>query len=361
MKRFFSFIFLFGLFLYPSFCLALCESSSSCILLDNDSGRVLYSKNINDKRLIASTTKLMTFLVAYENGNLDDVYTVGEEVLKMYGTSIYLSIGEKVSLNDLLYGLILRSGNDASMVIANNIGDNYDHFIKLMNDKALDLGMKNTVFKNPHGLDEESENYSTSYDMALLSKYLHTIDFYLEVSSTKHYMMQTDLKSYDWYNRNKLLSLYSYTVSGKNGYTPKAGKTLVSGAFNNDLSLSAVSLDDGDIYNTHISLYNYGFDTFSRYMVVNKESFFYEDQYYGERLYVNESYYYPVKEEEKDKLRVVIQIVRGIDLSKSNKVGNLIVYFDEEEVFREDLFIDKNAGDDKSFFTKVKEFFLKIF
>ena len=356
-----KYLFLFFCFILPFNCFALCESSHSCILMDNDSGRVLYSKNVNDKRLIASTTKLMTFLVAYENGNLEDSYIVGEEVLKMYGTSIYLSIGEKVTLKDLLYGLILRSGNDASVVIANNIGDNYDHFIKLMNDKALDLGMKNTVFRNPHGLDEETENYSTSYDMALLSRYLNTIDFYLEVSSTKHYMMQTDLKSYDWYNRNKLISLYSYTISGKNGYTPKAGKTLVSGAFNNDLSLSAVSLDDNDIYNTHISLYNYGFDTFSRYMVVNKDSFFYKDQYYGGELYIKESFYYPVKEEEKDKLRIVVQIIRGIDLSKNNKVGNLIIYFEEEEVFREDLFIDKGFEKDKSFFTKVRDFFLKIF
>lgn len=356
------YLFFFFLFICPFTCFALCESSHSCILLDNESGRILYSKNVHEQRLIASTTKLMTFLVAYENGNLDDEYVVGEEVLKMYGTSIYLSVGEKVSLRDLLYGLILRSGNDASVVIANNIGDSYDDFIKMMNDKAKELGMKNTIFKNPHGLDEETENYSTSYDMAILSKYLHTIPFYLEVSSTKHYMMQTDLKSYDWYNRNKLLSLYSYTISGKNGYTPKAGKTLVSGALKNNLSLTAVSLDDGDIYNTHISLYNYGFDTFSRYMVVNKDVFSYEDQYYGGKLYVEESFYYPIKDKEKDKLNIVVQIIKGIDTSITNKVGNLIVYYDNEEIFREDLLLKKNVIEEtKSFFDKVKDFFLKIF
>ena len=96
-------------------------------------------------------------------------------------------------------------------------------------------------------------------------------------------------------------------------------------------------------------------------MVVNKDSFFYKDQYYGGELYIKDSFYYPVKEEEKDMLRVVVQIIRGIDLSKINKVGNLIVYFEEEEVFREDLFIDKVVNNDKSFFTKVRDFFLKIF
>lgn len=364
MGDFVKYLFLLFIFVLciPASCLALCNSSSSCILIDNDSGRILYKKNINDQMLIASTTKLMTFLIAYENGNLNDEYVVGDEVLKMYGTSIYLSVGEKVSLKDLLYGLILRSGNDASVVIANNIGDSYDDFIKLMNSKAKELGMKNTIFKNPHGLDEETENYSTSYDMAVLSKYLHTIPFYLEVSSTKHYMMQTNLKSYDWYNRNKLLSSYSYTISGKNGYTPKAGKTLVSGALNNNLSLTAVSLKDSDIYNTHISLYNYGFNTFNRFLVVNKDIFSYEDQYYGGKLYVKDSFYYPIRDSEKDKLNIVIQIIKNIDTSTTDKVGNLIVYFDKEEVFREDLFLKKSITKEvKSFWDKVFSFLKKIF
>lgn len=354
---FFCFI---SLFFFPVSCFALCESSRSCVLIDNNSGRILYSKNMQDKYLIASTTKLMTFLIAYENGNLDDIYVVGEEVLSMYGTSIYLSLGEKVTLKDLLYGLILRSGNDASVVIANNVGDNYDDFINKMNLKAKELGMNNTIFKNPHGLDEKTENYSTSYDMALLSKYLHDIPFYLEVSSTKHYRMQTNLKTYDWYNRNKLLSLYSYTISGKNGYTPQAKKTLVSGAFKNNLSLSAVSLSDNDIYNTHISLYNYGFDTYTSYMVVNKDVFSYKDNYYGGNLYVNESFYYPIKENEKEKLRIVIQIIKGIDVEKDNKVGNLMVFYEEEEVFREELFLKKTIGKKaKSFFDKIVNWFRK--
>ncbi len=361
LKKFFLLLIILNIFSFK-FTYALCSSSHSCILIDNESARILYSKNINNKQLIASTTKLMTFLVAYENGELDDYYIVGEEVLKMYGTSIYLSIGEKVSLKDLLYGLILRSGNDASVVIANNVGKSYEHFIELMNNKAKEIGMRNTIFKNPHGLDEETENYSTSYDMALLSRYLHTIPFYLEVASTKHYMMKTDLKTYDWYNRNKLLSLYKNTISGKNGYTPKAGKTLVSGAEKKGLSLTAVSLDDGDIYNTHIKLYDYGFNTFSRYEIVNKDKFFYEDQYYGGKLYVKESFYYPVKENEVDKLNILVQIIKDVDIKISNKVGNLIVYLDNEEIYREDLFLKKNDSiKNKNFFDKVVDFFRKIF
>lgn len=360
MKRFFLFC-LFALFVFSFLfesVLALCESSHSCILMDNDSGRVLYSKNPDEKRLIASTTKLMTFLIAYENGNLDKEIEAGEEILKMYGTSIYLSLGEKMTLRDMLYGLILRSGNDASVVIANNIGDSYDDFIALMNKRAKELGMKNTVFLNPHGLDEETENYSTSYDMALLSRYLHNIPFYLEVSSTKHYTTSTSLKAYDWYNRNKLLTQYKYTISGKNGYTPSAGKTLVSGSMKGNLSLTAVSLGDSDIYNTHVNLYEYGFSKYSSFMILNKDVFSYQDDNYDGKLYIRNSFSYPILDEEKRDLEIVVQIIRNVDTSTTNKVGNVIVYLDNKEIHREDLFLkDSLKSSSKSFFKRIWDFF----
>lgn len=354
-----KYLLLFILFLFPSSCFALCENTHSCILMDNDSGRILYSKNANEKRLIASTTKMMTFLIAYENGNLNDVYEVGEEVLDMYGTSIYLSVGEKISLRDLLYGLILRSGNDASVVIASNIGKNYDDFIHLMNKKAQDLGMKNTIFSNPHGLDEKTENYSTSYDMALLSRELSKIPFYLEVSSTKHYTTTSDMKAYDWYNRNKLLTKYKYATGGKNGYTPRAGKTLVSTAFNNNLSLTAVSLSDSDTYDTHISLYEDAFSKYENYLILNKNSFFYDDKNYG-KLYIKNSFYYPVLEKEEGLITMTIQIMNNVDLNNSNKVGTVIVYLDKEEIHRENLYA-KKSKEKLSFFDKILLFFQKLF
>lgn len=325
--------------------------------MDSNSKRVLYSKNADSKMLIASTTKLMTFLVAYENGNLDLELEAGEEILKMYGTSIYLSLGEMMPLRDLLYGLILRSGNDSSVVIANNIGNDYDDFIEMMNERALELGMKNTSFLNPHGLDEETENYSTSYDMALLGSYLNNIPFYLEVARTKHYTTSTSLKAYDWYNRNKLLSMYEYAISGKNGYTPNAGKTLVTGAMKGNLSLTAVSLNDGDIYNTHIALYEYGFSNYSNYNILNKDMFNYKDINYNGTLYIKNSFSYPILEEEKDKIEIVVQIIKGIDIEVTNKVGNVIVYLDKEEIYREDLLLKKGmVVKTKSFWEKIWRF-----
>ena len=306
--------------------------------------------------LIASTTKLMTFLVAYENMDLDMEIEAGEEVLKMYGTSIYISIGEKMTLRDLLYGLILRSGNDSSMVIASYFG--YDKFVSLMNKKAKELGMNDTIFYNPHGLDEETKNYSTSYDMSLLGNYLNTIPFYLEVSGTKHYQTSTSLKSYDWYNRNKLLSLYKYSITGKNGYTPNAGKTLVSSSMKSDFILTAVSLDDYDIYNTHINLYEYGFDKYKLYFILNKDNFSYNDRTYNGTFYINNSFYYPLLEDEIDAVNIVIQIIKGVDTNINNKVGNVIVYLKDEEIYRDDLFININLSkNDNNIFRKIYLFF----
>ena len=146
----------------PSKVWALSLSCRSCVLMDMDSGRVLYAKDKDNPRLIASITKIMTAILAIENGNLDDTVTVGEEVLKMYGSNIYIELGEKIKLSDLLYGLMLRSGNDAAVVIANYIAGTEEKFVEMMNNKAKEIGMKNTIYNNCHGLDEETENKSTA-------------------------------------------------------------------------------------------------------------------------------------------------------------------------------------------------------
>ena len=196
------------------------------MVMDNDSGRILYENNSNERRLIASTTKIMTCILVLENSDLSKKITVGDEILKVYGTNIYVEVGEILTIKDLLYGLMLRSGNDAAIVLANNIFNSEDEFIHKMNDKAKEIGMNNTVFNNPHGLDEETKNYSTAYDMALLAKYAYKNKMYRNIISTKKYNTKSNLKSYEWYNRVELINSYKYSLGGKNGYTPKAGKTL---------------------------------------------------------------------------------------------------------------------------------------
>ena len=191
------------LLVIPNKISALSLSCKSCVLLDMDSGRILYEKEKDEPRLIASITKIMTAVIAIENMDLDKEIVVGDEVLKMYGSNIYITSGERLKLRDLLYGLLLRSGNDAAVVIAKNVAGSEEKFVDLMNKKAENIGMKNTIFNNPHGLDEETENKSSAYDMALLSRYANTFDEYRKISGTYKWSVNSGDKSYIWYNRNK--------------------------------------------------------------------------------------------------------------------------------------------------------------
>ena len=148
------------------------DTSASCaIVMDQNSNRIIYSKNIHTVRSVASISKIMTAILAIESGKMDEKVTVGDEILKAYGSAVYLQVGEELTLRDLVYALMLRSGNDAALAIANYVGDDVDEFVEKMNQKAVQIGMKNTTFHNPHGLDEDEGNLSTAYDMAILTSY----------------------------------------------------------------------------------------------------------------------------------------------------------------------------------------------
>lgn len=181
--------------LFPNMVMGLSLSCRSCVLMDSDSGRVLYEKDKDNPRLIASITKIMTAILAIESNRLEEEVVVGEEVLTMYGSNIYIELGEKMKLLDLVYGLMLRSGNDAAIVIATFIGGTEEKFVKMMNEKAKEIGMTNTVFNNSHGLDEVTQNKSTAYDMALLSSYASHNETYMKIVGTKKYTVQSDKKS----------------------------------------------------------------------------------------------------------------------------------------------------------------------
>ena len=329
----------------------LADSAKSSIVMDLDSGRVLYENNPNDQRLIASITKIMTAVVAIEHGNLDKKVTVGEEVLSMYGTNIYIEVGEKMTIKDLLYGLLLRSGNDASVVIAKAVGGSEEKFVEMMNSKAKEIGMKNTVFKNPHGLDEVTENYSTAYDMALLSRYAFSNKTYREIVSTKKYEVSTGKKTYLWYNRNQLLNDYEYCTGGKNGYTPKAGKTLVSTASKDNLNLTVVSLNDGDSYTNHQYLYDSIFSEYHKYKIVDKNNFQVSKDISNQDVYLKQSFYYPLTESEVDDVRTVVHFFTN---PSSDKVEIFNIYLDKQKIGSLSVFAEEKKKDKFSFFKWLK-------
>lgn len=350
-----KFVLLFILILIPFKVSALASTASSAILMDVDSGRVLYEKNKNDERLVASITKIMTAVIAIENGNLDDVVTVGEEVLTMYGSNIYIELGEKMKLKDLLYGLLLRSGNDAAIVIAVHIGGSEEKFVEMMNKKAKEIGMKNTIYKNSHGLDEVTQNYSSAYDMAILSSYANKMDVYREISGTKKWTLSTGTKSYVWHNRNKLLSLYEYATGGKTGYTPSAGRTLVTTASKDNLNLTAVTLNDGNEYDTHENLYEYAFNKYKKYIIIDKENFSIDNNFYKDKVYVKKSLSYPLSDEEVEEVKVVAKVHKLDDYKNGDQVGELIVNLKDKLLYKEPIYV--NVSKSKSWWSKLKDLF----
>lgn len=227
-------------------------SAAAAVLMDADSGRLLYDKNGEKRMLIASTTKLMTALVALEQGGLQQEITVtGGHMVE--GSSMYLRPGEKLTLETLLYGLLLCSGNDAALAVTECMGGAVP-FVARMNEKAAELGMENTHFANPNGLDDEA-HYSTAEDMAKLAAAAMDDPVLRRVASTR----TARIGGRTLTNHNKLLSRVEGCVGLKTGYTRAAGRTLVSCAERNGVRLVAVTLQDGDDWNDHASLYEQGF------------------------------------------------------------------------------------------------------
>lgn len=347
-------IIFFLLLLFPLNCYAISDTSKSSILMDIDSGRVLYEKGADDERLIASITKIMTAVIAIENANVDEIVTVGEEVLSMYGSNIYVEVGEKLSLKDLLYGLLMRSGNDAAVVIANYISKDEKSFVKLMNKKANELGMTNTTFYNCHGLDDDTKNFSTARDMAILSSYAYKLDIYKEITKTTKYETKSNLKSYVWYNRNKLLTLYDYATGGKNGYTPDAGRTLVTTASKNNLNLTVVTLADSNEYDTHISLYTYGYDNYKKYKILDKEKFNIDNDDI-KNAYIKNDFYYPLTENECNQINTKVKITKMNNYNNSDKIGTVAVYLNDTRIYEENIYIKVKEKN------KIINWFKKIF
>ncbi len=250
--------------------------NKSYIVMDSLTNNVLEGKNIHLARSVASVSKIMTAIVAIEEGNLDENVEIIKEDLKTYGSSIYLKEGNTLSLLDLVYGLMLRSGNDAAKAIARYVGGSEEGFVYLMNEKALEIGMKNSKFNNPSGLDIEDEgNISTSYDLGLLMSYALKNEVFLRIISTKTYKSEIGV----WKNKNKLLTSYKYNIGGKTGFTDKARRTLVTASKKGDTTLVVVTLDCGNDFNFHKFLCEKNFDKYISIKVFNKGNNHIEDYF----------------------------------------------------------------------------------
>ncbi|MFA4134777.1 MULTISPECIES: D-alanyl-D-alanine carboxypeptidase family protein [unclassified Brevibacillus] len=236
-------------------------SAEGAALIDVESGRILYSKNGTKKMRIASLTKTMTAIVAIEMGKLDAQVTVPPQAVGVEGSSIYLKNGEKLTLEELLYGLMLRSGNDAAVTIATHIGGSVPGFTYLMNEKAAMIGMEHTNFTNPHGLDDSNQHYSTPEDMAKLSAYALHNPVFRQIVSTKVKDISWEGEQWDrrLLNKNKMLHLYNGADGVKTGYTKLAKRCLASSATRNGRQLATITLNASDDWNDSAKLMDWGF------------------------------------------------------------------------------------------------------
>lgn len=299
----------------------------------------------------------MTCLLAIESNKLDETVVVDESILKAYGSGIYIQVGEEITLRDLLYGLMLRSGNDAAIMIATFVANSEKEFVKQMNSKAKEIGMTNTTFSNSSGLDEsDNGNYSTAYDMALLTRYAMQYEEYRKIVQTKKYTVKTNYKTYIWNNKNKLLN-YNYITGGKTGYTEKAKRTLVSTANINNLELIVVTLKDSDDWNTHISLYEKAKDKYNLYKILDKNDFKIEQDYYKDKLFIKNDLKVLLTEDEVSKVNTKIKLEKLKEYNNEDKVGKCEIYIEDEYITSVDIYIEKNkiTKSDKSFFAKIWE------
>ncbi|TCT25624.1 D-alanyl-D-alanine carboxypeptidase [Melghiribacillus thermohalophilus] len=334
-------------------------SAHSAVLMEAESGRVLYEKNPHEQRSIASITKILTAIVAIEYGKLDDEVTISERAERIGGSSIYLEKGETVKLKDLLYGLMLRSGNDAAIAISEHIGGSVEGFVHIMNEKAKWIGMNHSHFANPHGLDQEN-HYSTAYDMALLMRYAIKNDTFRKIAGTVSY--QSESETYPWRNKNKLLTrYYEYCTGGKTGFTSQAGRTLVSSAEKENMKLIMVTLNASDDWNDHRNIYEWAYETFDLIKIGAK----------GELTiplpdgktvegFRPHAVYVPLSEKEEHEITNRILIDENFADKRNSVIGKQVFQLEGDTIAESNIWFQPKESGKTSWIDRVKSIFLQM-
>lgn len=301
-------------------------TAKSAIVLEYTGGTVVYAKNAEERLPMASTTKIMTALVALERGSLSDVVTIGAGAAGVEGSSMYLKTGETLTLEELLYGLMLTSGNDAAVAIAEHIAGNEDAFAEIMTARAKELGCQNTQFKNASGLPD-SEHFTTALELARITGKALENETFRRIVASKNYRVGNRTLS----NHNKMLSLYEGAIGVKTGFTKAAGRTLVSAAERNGIMLISVTLNAPDDWNDHTKMLDYGFSKMENRTVAEK------NQYAGKLLVeggmektveilFGESATLPVLKTDKTEVRINLPASVKAPVSAETKMGTAEIF-----------------------------------
>ncbi len=306
-------------------------SAKSAILVDAASGRVLFAQDVDTRRPVASTTKFMTCLLALEHASLDETVTVSARAAGTEGSSMYLKAGEELTMEALLYGLMLASGNDAAEAVAEHVSGSQDAFVALMNEKAAALGMKNTHFTDPSGLSEDA--YSTASDMSLLVMAALRNKELCKIISTKTISVGTR----DLTNHNKLLWSEGGFFGGKTGYTKQAGRCLVSCAEQNGQRLVVVTLYDPNDWSDHAALQAYGFASYPRRTLCTAGTPVYFAAVEGGAVFTaalapTETLAWPLSEGEEAKAVFSVPDTLRAPVTAGQEAGTVTYYLNGEEI-----------------------------
>ena len=343
-------------------------SAEAYILYCADNGQIINSKNENKKMKPASTTKIMTSLIALEESASGNKKVTFTDEMIAEGSSMYLKVGEQVTLEDLATGMMMSSGNDAANATALTVSGSIEKFADYMNVRAKQIGMNDTNFVTPSGLDDEN-HYSTAYDLALLMTYALENEDFAELTSQKSAtveFIEPESKKVTYSNHNRLLSLYEYCTGGKTGYTMAAGRCLVSSAKKDGLTLVCVTLNDRNDWNDHIALYDYGFEKYSCYY--SDDSNFYADipcvGGKGDKVAITGEKDTSIVVESEDKSQIEQKIYADsflyAPIGKNDVVGRIDYLIDGKVVSSVNLVAVDEVEikkENKNIFTKIKELF----
>jgi D-alanyl-D-alanine carboxypeptidase (penicillin-binding protein 5/6) len=345
-------LFLFNMYVYnagiDSIKVNALVGAKSMVVMDVDSNRVLLSKNEDQKLAMASTTKIMTAIVAIEEcENLDEMVKINDKAVGIEGTSIYLRKNEKMPLKELLYGLMLASGNDASLAIAYHIGEgDMQVFVDKMNKKAIEIGATSTNFVNPHGLDA-TNHYTTAYDLALITAYAQKNSDYAEITRTRKMQITSTPEGHNRFliNKQRLLTRYDYTIGGKTGFTDNAGRCSVAVAKKDNLTLVTVVLNAPNMFEDSIVAFNNAYDTYKSVELLRPYSYVDSLKVDDKReeqikLYSEKGFSYPLKEKEQSLIKIEKNLPKILTppLKKEQEVGEINIYLDKDLIFTENIY-----------------------
>ncbi len=342
---------------------ALSVSAEHAVLIEAQSGDVIYSKCENTRAPMASTTKIMTAIIVIENAELDEIVKIPLEAVGVEGSSIYLKEGEELSVRELLYALLLSSANDASVALAIHTSGDVDTFADMMNEKARELGLINTHFTNPHGLDNE-EHYTTAYELAMIARYAMQNPIFREiVSTTKEIIPSSENSVRVLINHNKLLNRYEGTIGIKTGFTRKSGRCLVSCAERDGAILIAVTLNAPTDWHDHKQMLDLGFGEYESITLANVGDYTIalncingqSDEVLCSNL---SSLSITLKRGQAENINAVLETKRFLfaPVNQGDSVGQISYYLDDEKIASVELYTIesvKNINYKKSIFERI--------